>query len=176
MNPDVRKTEQFLPLIRLARSVARNEDRQSVWHCAEQVFAELIGHQLFTVLGYDERAGEVTRLYSNRPSQYPVSGTKAMGPTPWGEQVLQQGEPYIGYTAADIRWAFPDHELIASMGLESTFNIPVQFANQTLGTVNLLHEVNYYDESSLEIGLVLATLLAPTLMELRLTKREIGHP
>lgn len=151
----------------LARTVAQLDDEQIVWAHADDVFRSVIGHQLFTVLRYDAANGNVTRLYSNRPSEYPVSGTKHKGPTPWGEQVLKQGRYYLGRNAADIEWAFEDHALIASMGLESVLNLPIRVANTTLGTVNLLHVADYYDESHLDVGTILATLLAPVFMHLQ---------
>lgn len=148
----------------LARTVAQFDDEQTVWAHAEAVFRSVIGHQLFTVLRYDAASGNVTRLFSNRATEYPVSGTKHKGPTPWGEQVLKRGQHFLGYNAEDIKWAFEDHALIASMGLESALNLPIRVANTTLGTVNLLHVANYYNESHLDVGTAVATLLAPVLM------------
>lgn len=150
-------------LVQLADAAASLSDAGRIWPVAEQVFADLLGHRLFTVLVYDESSGLVTRLYTNRPNEYPVSGTKPMGPTPWGQQVLKQGLPYIGRNASDIRWAFPDHQLIASMGLESTCNLPVRAGGQVLGTLNLLHEANHYDQACLPVGLIGAGLLAPAM-------------
>ena len=135
-----------------------------MWAQADAVFAEFIGHRLFTVLGYDEQAGEVIRLYSNRPTEYPVSGSKAMAETPWGEHVLKRGRHFIGKDAADLEWAFPDHVLIASMGLESVINLPIRVAGATIGTVNLLHVANFYREDQIEIGTIQAALLAPVML------------
>ena len=148
----------------LARTIAQLDEEQIVWAHAEAVFRSVIGHQLFTVLRHNEASGNVTRLYSNRPTQYPVSGTKHKGPKPWGERVLKQGQYYLGHNADDIKWAFEDHVLIASMGLESVLNLPIRVANTTLGTVNLLHVANYYDKSHVDVGTILATLLAPAFM------------
>jgi len=156
---------------RLAKVVADADDSAAglatVWAEAESIFGELIGHQLFTVLAYNADSGLVIRLYSNQPEQYPVSGTKPMGATPWGDRVLKQRLPYIGHNADDIRWAFFDHELIASMGLESTCNLPVQAFGQTLGTINLLHRADFYSEDCLAAGSVLAGLLAPIMQRVR---------
>jgi GAF domain-containing protein len=149
---------------KLASSVAQSVDEKVICACAETVFAEAIGHQLFTVLAYNEQAGEVVRMYSNRPSEYPVSGTKAMGPTPWGEHVLRRGKFFLGRNADDIKWAFPDHVTIAGMGLESALNLPVRVAGVTLGTVNLLHVAGHYHHAQVEIGSILAALLAPVLL------------
>ena len=151
----------------LAHSVACELDPQTVWPVAEQVFSDLIGHQLFTVLAYHQASDLVTRLYSNRSDEYPVSGTKPMGPTPWGDRVLKQGRAYIGRNADDIRWAFPDHALIASMGLKSCCNLPVRVRHETLGTINLLHQANFYRDDCLAVGSVLAGLLVPAMQQVR---------
>ena len=151
----------------LARMVAQSADENAICACAQSAFAQAIGHQLFTVLAYNEQAGEVVRMYSNRPTEYPVSGTKAMGPTPWGAHVLQRGKFFIGRNAADIEWAFPDHALIASMGLQSALNLPVRVAGTTLGTINLLHVAGHYHQAQVEVGSILAALLAPVLLARR---------
>jgi GAF domain-containing protein len=154
-------------LAELARTVAESDDEHAIWAHADAVFASFIGHRLFTVLGCNEQVGEVIRLYSSRPAEYPVSGTKVMRSTPWGDHVLKQGRHFIGKDAADIEWAFPDHVLIASMGLESIINLPVRAAGTTIGTINLLHVANFYHQDQIEIGTILAALLAPVLIRKR---------
>ena len=155
--------DAFDTALNLAEAIARAQSLDTVWEAADLAYASLIGHRLFTVLVYEADQGLVRRQYSNRPDEYPVSGTKPMGATPWGEHVLHQGKPYIGRDAADIRWAFFDHELIASMGLASTCNLPVRAFGRTLGTINLLHEAGHYDDDCLTLGMVLAGLLAPAM-------------
>ncbi len=157
-------TTQLELLARLANVVATQDTFETIWFQADQILADLIGHQLFTVLAYAGDGDLVTRLYSNQPEQYPVSHTKKMGPTPWGEQVLKRGQAYLGSNADDIRWAFPDHELIASMGLESTLNLPLRHAGRVVGTLNLLDEAGYYRPGHLTPGLIAATMLAPVMM------------
>ena len=67
---------------------------------------------------------------------------------------------WVGYTAEDIRWAYPDHGLFASLGLESALNIPVIYDDAFIGSANLLHEANWYAPDDLEIGKPFAALLA----------------
>ena len=167
MQQEINSADRWPLIAGLVQTLAQSKDPHAVWVQAEAIFGRLIGHQLFTVLGYDESAGEVIRLYSSQPEQYPVSGTKPMGPTPWGELVLKQGQIYIGSDASDIEWAFPDHALIAAMGLQSALNLPIRVAGTTLGTVNLLHGAHFYDHAPLQLGSVLAALLAPVLLASR---------
>ncbi len=108
----------------------------TVFKAFEDITRRLVGHALFTLLYVDGQ--EVARIYSNRPTEYPVSGRKTMGPTPWGKHVLDGRQPYLGKDKAGIRWAFFDHELIESMGLGSVINIPAIYDDKVVGTINLL--------------------------------------
>jgi len=49
--------------------------------------SDAVGHELSTLLYVD--GAEVARARSSRPAEYPVSGRKPMGPTPWGEHVMK---------------------------------------------------------------------------------------
>jgi hypothetical protein len=147
----------------LAGTVGEEVEAEPVWQRADAVFAEALGHQLFTVLIHNEPAGEVRRCYSSRPDEYPVQGAKIMGETPWGDLVLKQGKPFLGVDEAAIRWAFPDHQLIISMGLGSAINLPLRLAGRTLGTLALLDRVGHYRQDHLEIGAILAALLVPVI-------------
>jgi hypothetical protein len=149
----------------LAEAVATRDEADAVWRVADRALAEVIGHRLFTILIHDAASGTVTRCYSSRPDDYPVEGSKHMGPTPWGDLLLTQGKPFIGNDAAAIRWAFPDHEQIIAMGLSSAINLPVRLPGRTLGTFNLLHEAGHYREEHLEIGAVLAAIVAPLMLK-----------
>jgi hypothetical protein len=161
----MRDLEAFNGLARgLVEVVATANSEAEVWARADTVFGEVIGHALFTVLIHDEPAGEVTRRYSSRPDDYPVLGSKHMGPTPWGDLLLKQGKPFIGNDDAAIRWAFPDHEQILAMGLGSAINLPVRLVGRTLGTFNLLHASGHYRDEHLEIGALLAAILAPMMV------------
>jgi hypothetical protein len=148
----------------LAETVAEGSPADGAWKHADLVCGQAIGHKLFTVLLHDAPAGKVVRCYSSRPDDYPVQGSKHMGPTPWGDLLLRQGKPFLGNDDAAIRWAFPDHEQILAMGLGSAINLPVRCSGTTLGTLNLLHETGYYRDEHLEIGAILAAILAPLMM------------
>ena len=158
-------SEVLEPMARLAEAVANLYQIEKIWAQADAVFGEVIGHRMFTVLRYLEDRGEVARLYSSEPEAYPVGGTKPMGPTPWGELVLKQGKPFVGPDANAIRWAYPDHEKIIGMGLESALNLPMRLAGRTLGTINLTHQSGYYHDGHLQAGSMLAALLTPLLAQ-----------
>lgn len=125
----------------------------------------IVGHQLFTLLYVD--GDEVARIYSNRPAEYPVSGRKPMGKTPWGDLVLKSRKPFLGRDKADIRWAFFDHALIESMGFGSAICVPVVYNGACLGTMNLLDAEHRYRDEHVPLVARLAPLLIPAFLEAR---------
>jgi GAF domain-containing protein len=145
----------------LAAALEQPDQPRTAFATAEAVCRGLIGHRLFTLLVHDEAAGEVARIYTSHAEEYPLSGRKAMRDTPWGRHVLHARRPYLGRTAADIRWAFPDHALIASLGCGAVINLPVVYDGRLLGTVNLLDAEGAYQGRHLELVRPLAALLVP---------------
>jgi hypothetical protein len=130
----------------------------------ERALGATLGHRLFTLLRYDPGANESQRIHTSHPAAYPVGGRKTVQPTAWTACVFGRREPFIGRTADDIRAAFPDHELIRSLGCESVLNLPVLHDGQVLGTVNLLHEAGWYDEADLPLGRIFAALAVPVFL------------
>ena len=81
-----------------------------------------------------------------------------------GMRSLASRRPYIGRTADDIRDVFFDHALIESLGCRSVLNIPLRWRGETLGTLNMLHEENWYGAQHVETARVFAQLAVPALM------------
>jgi len=127
----------------------------------DAALAAVLGHKLFTAMAYHEATGESERVYTNQPAAYPVGGRKAMNPTPWAKHVIHERRPYLGATAADVKAVFYDWELIASLGCGSVLNLPVSHNGRLLGTLNLLHEAHWYDETDIPTGEAFAALAAP---------------
>ncbi len=150
-----------------ADRIARLEglrDAGDLYPALEREMAEAFGFKLFTLLVVDRSAGEVARVYTSDPVAYPVKGRKPLqSDTPWAQRLLIEGEPYVGYTAKDIRDVFFDHELIASLGCDSVLNLPVIADDgAVVGTVNLLHEANWYTPEHAARGKAYAELLVPS--------------
>lgn len=133
----------------------------------DHALGRAVGHKLFTMMVLHADSGEAERVYSNMPEAYPVAGRKATQDSPWYQQVIRERRPFLGPTMADVRWAFFDHELIASLGCGSAINLLVQYDGEVLGTVNMLHEEHYYQPDDLATGAPFAALLAPTYLRLR---------
>ena len=129
----------------------------------ERHLGEIIGHKLFTLMVIDRTTNEAARIYSSDPVAYPVKGRKPLGQlTDWGAQVLDRGQPYIGYDAEDIRSTFFDHETIARLGCASVLNLPVFSDGAVIGTVNLLHEEAWYHPEHASRAAPFTALLAPS--------------
>lgn len=119
------------------------------------------GHRLFTVLAWIAEDNEVQRLWSSRPAEYPTAARKQMGITEWGARVLHRRERWMGHTAEDIRWAFPDHALIASLGCASCINGLVEWDGRLLGVVSMLDAAHAYGDADLAGLNAIAPLLVP---------------
>lgn len=127
-------------------------DRPALYKAVEEGLQQLIGHKLFTLLIVLPGAKEVQRIWTSNPEAYPLTGRKTMGDTPWGDLVIKQRKPFLGKDMGAIRWAFFDHELIASLGLGSAINVPICRQRELLGTIAILDAEGHMDEDKLAIA------------------------
>jgi GAF domain-containing protein len=140
------------------------EEAQATYRAVDALARRVIGHTLFTVNRHLAASAEVERLYSSNPTAYPVGGRKHKRDTPWGRIVLDQGEVYIARNSEEVRDAFSDHALIASLGVSSIMNVPIRFGGETLGAMNLCGEEGQYAEADIPAAKVIAALLVPVVM------------
>lgn len=148
-------------LAALSPALALPGQPQALFDAFERLCAESVGHRLFTLLAWQPETGEVARIHSSRPAEYPLRGRKPMGPTEWGARVLHGGQPWLGRNAEDIRWAFPDHALIASLGCAACMSVPVLWDGRVLGVVAVLDAAGAYDAADLAGACLIAPLLVP---------------
>lgn len=155
-----------LPALRIAaEALAVPDQPEAFFSRLQDAMADAIGHRLFTIMRHDADAGRNRRVFSSDPTAYPVSGFKPVDwQHPWARRLLVEGRAWVGRDAADIAWAYPDHEKIAGMGLASAMNLPVRWSGRTLGTVNLLHGPGHFTEADVEIGAIFAALAVPALL------------
>lgn len=152
----------------LGNALAKAAAPVDVYRAIEKMVAQHLGFGLFTLMVLTPDGQQVRRVHSTNPQAYPLAGLKQMGPTPWGDLVLRRRECFVGRDAAAIRWAFPDHELIASLGLASVINVPVVALGQVLGTMNVLDAEGRYADADLPVVQGVAPyLVAPFLCELQ---------
>ncbi len=146
-------------------ALAHTDQPVATFRALDHALAASPGHKLFTVLLHHPAARQSERFYTNRPDEYPIGGRKPVTDSPWMQQVIHAGQPYIGRTRHDIETVFFDNALIATLGCESVLNMPVRWAGRTLGTLNLLHAAGHYTEAHLAHVQLLAQLAAPALLQ-----------
>lgn len=155
------RTDALPHLHAVAAALAQPGQPAPLWAALDRALGAVIGHRLFTVLRFHSDSRESERCYTNQPAAYPVGGRKPFTESAWSRQVFDQRRPYIGRSAEDIRAVFFDHALIASLGCDSVLNLPVVHGGRVLGTLNLLHEADWYREEDIASGLLFAALAVP---------------
>ena len=149
----------------LAAAVRVEGQPEATFRALDAAMKGVIGHKLMTVLIYHEVLQETERFYSSNLDAYPIAGRKRVRATSWTEQLLIGQNCYIGNNAADIRRFFLDHELIHSLGCDAILNVPVVWNGVTLGTCNLMHEEDWYDEGDTGIAMTIASVAAPAYLQ-----------
>jgi len=160
------ETDPLPHLLAVARAMRSHASPEAALTALDAAMGATIGHKLFTCLLHHPAARESERRYTNQPAAYPVGGRKPVPDSAWARRLFVEREPYIGYTADDIREVFFDHALIASLGCASVLNVPVVHDGRTLGVLNLLHEARWYDEADAPLAQVFAALAAPAFLKL----------
>ncbi len=145
-------------------SYAAPDQPMTTFQAVDAALKHICGHILFTVLISHHATKESERFYTNIPDAYPVGGKKPITDHPLMKKLLGEGTHYIGYTAADIEWAFFDHALIHSLGCESVINMPVRWQGRTIGTLNLLDRANAYNEDMIPGVKRIAQLALPAML------------
>ena len=153
-------------LARLADAYGEVGQPGATLRALDAALAEVPGYLLFTILLHDPVHREQERCYSSRPDVYPVGGRKPVTDSLWMQRLLVRGEAWVGATASDIREAFYDHALIASLGCGSVLNLPVRWRGNTLAVLNLLHCEHHYSEADIRPAWMLAQFALPALAQL----------
>ena len=137
-----------------------------------QLTRDIVGVKLFTVMTHDGKKGVASRIFSNMPEAYPVSGTKPANPTDWSRQVIERKQTFVANDIEAIRAVFDDYELIKSLGCESVINVPIVVGGEVLGTINCLHEAGFYTSDKVRDAEALKLPGAVCLLLTRLNARE----
>ena len=140
-------------------------DRQRIYKAVEAIAAETCGWVLLTTLRHDVARQAVVRLHSSDEKAYPVGGSKPLDKLTENHTIMERGDVALAATSADIKRMFFDHELIFSLGITAIMNVPIRHAGRRLGTLNFCGEEGNYREREMQIGHVLAGLLAPALLK-----------
>jgi hypothetical protein len=138
----------------------RIADQNTPFEGAFDLCSRALDNELFTAMRFHAVTMEVERLHSTLPDSYPASGRKPKRDTEWGKKVLIDREINLGFGAADIRWAFSDHETILGLGLNAVLNVPIVLNGSVLGTINYLRGDPAFSSREVEIAEQVAAALA----------------
>ncbi len=147
-----------------AAALAAPGQPQAIYAALDRILCRIVGAKLFTILVRHQDSNESERVYTNQPEAYPVGGRKQMKDTPWFRKVIVGKQHFLGPTMADVRWAFYDHELIASLGCGSAINLLAIHNDVVVGSINMLHEEHWYDQRAIAVGAPFAQLLIPAFL------------
>jgi GAF domain-containing protein len=136
----------------LAAAMAAEGQPEATFRALDAALRAEVGHLLFTVLVLDEARGVSWRAYSSNPEAYPPAGEKPIRrDSEHYRVVVQEGRPRLLRDRTAVVAAFPDHELILSLGCESAVNVPVRWNGRTLGGLNILDRAGRYTEEQFPI-------------------------
>jgi GAF domain-containing protein len=161
---ETRRSLMLADLARLASLSAAAHEPIALYAAVDQLVREVIGHRLFTMMRVHEASAEVERIYSSNTTAYPVGGRKQKRGTPWSRVVLDRGEVFVARNPDEVREAFADHELIASLGIGAIMNVPLAWNGRRLGTMNISHEAGWFTEADAQAGRLIAAFVAPSLL------------
>lgn len=151
----------------LAATLKKPHEPADLMRQVADMLQQRIGHKLFTILLVGANREDTVRVYSDNLDAYPVNRVKRMGVTPWGSQVIHGCNSYMAKNDDDIRWAFPDHELIKSLGLSSALSVPIVYKGQCLAVLNLQHQAMWYRHEHVAFAESLTPFLVPAMLELQ---------
>lgn len=140
----------------------------------QDVFRGAVEARLFTVMIYQQKTGLASRIHTSHPRDYPVSGTKPLSQGLWSKTVIDERRCFVANTIEAIAEVFPDHQLIKSLGCESVVNLPVLFADEVIGTVNLLDVRGCYTAEQVARIEALAPFATVALLAARCAEVEAG--
>lgn len=167
---------QALPLISMAQALADDQQPERGLRALATALSERIGYRLFTVLVLDRQAGLSRRYFSNQPNAYPTGGAKPIHEdSDFFACVVRGGQPRICVDRDACQEAFPDHELIRSLGCESAVNVPVRWDGQTIASLNLLHEAGWYRQDMLPELSWYSALAIPVIQRIIHVTRQQGE-
>ncbi len=145
MSDDLAPLQSFEETVRTTRWT-------SLFPALEELCRASIGHKLFScsIFRMDRaESGVAARIYTNDPKNYPLSGLKEIIPNRWTDRVISQRKIFVANSVDGFSDVFPDHDLIASLGLGSVVNLPLFLRGSFIGTVNMLDSAGYYSAARL---------------------------
>ena len=150
-------TDHSAALAAFDAAIAEAKGVEAAFAALQTLTEATVGVKLFTYMTVDMANELARRAYTSDAVSYPTSGTKPIHYDAWFDIVHKQHAYFVANTIEDIAKVFPDYELINSLGCQSVVNMPVILGGELVGTVNMLHETDFYTrERVAEIKAVLS--------------------
>ncbi len=157
----------------LLRDLPRSSNIEAALQILERVRQSMLGDGLLTVtviLNNSREFGEndqidLQRLWSSRPTAYPVAGRKRKSLTPWTRQLVQCGEVFVGEGNASLADVFDDHPQIAALGLHAVINMPLLAEGRCEAIFNVLGSRPHWQPYEVMLVRQLASLATPWILK-----------
>ncbi len=150
-------TDHSAALAAFDAAIAEAKGVEAAFAALQTLTEATVGVKLFTYMTVDMENELARRAYTSDAVSYPTSGTKPIHYDAWFDIVHKEHAYFVANTIEDIAKVFPDYELINSLGCQSVVNMPVILGSELVGTVNMLHEKDFYTtERVAEIKAVLS--------------------
>ena len=143
----------------------KNDNAKVFCKKIDRIIKSLIGHKLITFTVIDNKLNFCERIYSNNNKIYPILGQKKMPKNIWSKKVLKNKKHFLCKNKNDIKKIYYDYETIFSLKCGSIINLLVLFKNKPLGTINILHDENHYNNNDLKKIDFLTTFLIPFFLD-----------
>lgn len=137
-------TDHSSALAEFDAAIAKAKGVDEAFAAMQALTEKTVGAKLFTYMTVDMENEVARRAYTSDAASYPTSGTKPIRYDSWFDIVHKQHDYFVANTIEDIAKVFPDYELINSLGCQSVVNMPVILGGVLVGTMNVLHETDYY--------------------------------
>lgn len=115
---------------------------------AERLKAEP-GYDLFTVLAPHSSGTRLDRLFSTNHQQYPLGPADEVKDDLWFRRLFDEKLPIVANTMEEIGAWIPDYAIFIEQNYFSLLNLPVVFAGQTIGLINVMGGANHFDDAAL---------------------------
>lgn len=142
-------------------AVAAREDAMATLTEMAAISGAMFGSKLFSVLLWNPKREAILRIFSDDLERYPLGFWKPMGPTPWGAKLLKGGEPVLCRNEEELRWAFPDADLLVSMDCIANLSAPIRDGDKVLGVVSISERSDAYGTEQIAAYDRLAQVLLP---------------
>ena len=108
------------------------------------------GYDLFTVLAPHRDGTFLERLYSTNLAQYPLGPADEVKDDIWFRRLFSERAPIIANTIAEISTWLPDYEIFIEQNYGSLMNLPVVYAGETVGLINMMGPADHFDAAAVD--------------------------